>query len=69
MEEVQLLIGDRDAAAAKNATFNRLNPVTGEVATKASAATTPALAHAFSVSEGNFADASRPAQARNGQRA
>ena len=38
MEEVQLLIGDRDAAAAKNATFNRLNPVTGEVATKASAA-------------------------------
>src|SRR5262245_60410173 len=38
MEEVQLLIGDRDAAAAKDATFNRLNPVTGEVATKASAA-------------------------------
>jgi acyl-CoA reductase-like NAD-dependent aldehyde dehydrogenase len=38
MEEVQLLIGDRDAAAANNATFNRLNPVTGEVATKASAA-------------------------------
>ncbi len=38
MEEVQLLIGDRDTAAAKNATFNRINPVTGEVATKASAA-------------------------------
>ena len=38
METIKLLIGDRDADASKNATFNRLNPVTGDVATKASAA-------------------------------
>ena len=37
MEVVQLLIGGRDLAAANNATFDRLNPVTGEVATRASA--------------------------------
>ena len=37
MEEVQLLIGGKDVAAANNATFNRVNPVTGEVATRASA--------------------------------
>src|SRR4051794_4167224 len=38
MEEVQLLIGGRDVPAANNATFDRLNPVTGKVATRASAA-------------------------------
>ena len=38
MEDVQLLIGGQDLAAAGNATFTRLNPVTGEVATRASAA-------------------------------
>ena len=38
MEEVQLLIGGHDRAAANNATFTRVNPVTGEVATRASAA-------------------------------
>jgi vanillin dehydrogenase len=38
MEDVQLLIGGHDRPAADNATFTRLNPVTGEVATRASAA-------------------------------
>ena len=38
MEDVQLLIGGQNRAAADNATFTRLNPVTGEVATRASAA-------------------------------
>ena len=36
---VQLLIGGRDVAASNGATFNRVNPVTGDVATRASAAT------------------------------
>ena len=31
MEEVQLLIGGQNRAAADNATFTRLNPVTGGV--------------------------------------
>jgi vanillin dehydrogenase len=39
MTEVQLLIGDRDAAATGAATFVRNNPVSGEVATRAAAAT------------------------------
>ena len=39
MEEVQLLIGDRDVSARNSATFNRQNPVSGEVATRAAAAT------------------------------
>jgi vanillin dehydrogenase len=39
MEQVQLLIGDRDVSAKNSATFNRQNPVSGEVATRASAAT------------------------------
>ena len=39
MEEVKLLIGGRDTPAAKSATFDRLNPISGEVATRASAAT------------------------------
>ncbi len=38
MEQVQLLIGDRDVPARNSATFNRQNPVTGEVATRAAAA-------------------------------
>src|SRR5580658_9276118 len=38
MEEVKLLIGDQDVAARSAATFNRLNPLSGEVATKAAAA-------------------------------
>ncbi len=38
MEEVQLLIGDRDAPAAKSATFERKNPISGEVASRAAAA-------------------------------
>jgi len=38
MEEVQLLIGDRDVSAKNSATFNRQNPVSGEVATRAAAA-------------------------------
>jgi vanillin dehydrogenase len=39
MEEIQLLIGDRDVAARNSATFNRENPISGEVATRAAAAT------------------------------
>ncbi|MFO7277822.1 MAG: aldehyde dehydrogenase [Pseudomonadota bacterium] len=38
MEEVQLLIGDRDTPAKKSATFERRNPVTGEVVSRAAAA-------------------------------
>ena len=38
MEDVQLLIGDRDVAARGGATFNRLNPISGEVATRSAAA-------------------------------
>ena len=38
MEEVKLLIGDRDVAARGAGTFNRLNPLSGEVATRAAAA-------------------------------
>jgi vanillin dehydrogenase len=38
MVDVQLLIGGRDRAASGNATFTRLNPVTGDVASRAAAA-------------------------------
>ncbi len=38
MEEIQLLIGDRDVPAAKSATFDRKNPMSGETATRAAAA-------------------------------
>ena len=38
MEDVKLLIAGRDAPAAKGATFDRLNPISGEVATRAAAA-------------------------------
>jgi vanillin dehydrogenase len=39
MEEVKLLIAGRDAPATKSATFDRVNPISGEVATRAAAAT------------------------------
>ena len=39
METINLLIGGRDVPAAGSATFNRLNPISGEVATRAAAAT------------------------------
>lgn len=39
MEQVQLLIGDRDVSAQNSATFNRQNPLSGEVASRAAAAT------------------------------
>ncbi len=38
MEDVKLLIAGRDVPAAKSATFDRLNPISGEVATRAAAA-------------------------------
>jgi acyl-CoA reductase-like NAD-dependent aldehyde dehydrogenase len=38
VQDTQLLIGGHNREAADNATFTRLNPVTGEVATRASAA-------------------------------
>jgi len=38
MEQIQLLIGDRDVPARNSATFNRQNPLSGEVATRAAAA-------------------------------
>src|SRR3984957_874205 len=39
MEEVKLLIAGRAAPATKSATFDRVNPISGEVATRAAAAT------------------------------
>ena len=39
MMDVSLLIGDQDRAAGDGASFERRNPVTGEVATRAAAAT------------------------------
>lgn len=39
MEEAQLIIGGRDVAAASSATFVRHNPISGEEATRAAAAT------------------------------
>lgn len=39
METVELLIGERDVPAQNSATFDRYNPVSGEVATRAAAAT------------------------------
>src|SRR5262249_2371307 len=38
MQDIQLLIAGRDVPAAKSATFNRNNPISGEVATRAAAA-------------------------------
>ena len=38
METINLLIAGRDVPAAGSATFNRLNPLSGEVATRAAAA-------------------------------
>ena len=38
MEDIKLLIGGRDVPAAKSATFERQNPLSGEVATRAAAA-------------------------------
>ncbi len=39
MREVQLLIADRDTAASNSATFERANPISGRMATRAAAAT------------------------------
>jgi len=39
MTEVQLLIADRDTAASNAATFERANPISGSIATRAAAAT------------------------------
>jgi acyl-CoA reductase-like NAD-dependent aldehyde dehydrogenase len=39
MEDVKLLIAGHDVPAVKAATFDRLNPISGEVATRAAAAT------------------------------
>jgi acyl-CoA reductase-like NAD-dependent aldehyde dehydrogenase len=38
MEDIQLLIAGRAVPAARSATFNRQNPISGEVATRAAAA-------------------------------
>ena len=38
MQDVKLLIAGRDVPAARSATFDRLNPISGEVATRAAAA-------------------------------
>jgi acyl-CoA reductase-like NAD-dependent aldehyde dehydrogenase len=38
MQEIDLLIAGRDVPAANSATFNRLNPISGDVATRAAAA-------------------------------
>ncbi len=39
MNQIQLLIGGKDRDASDGATFDRINPVTGDVATRAAAAT------------------------------
>ncbi len=39
MDQLGLLIGDEDQASSDGRTFERLNPITGEVATRAAAAT------------------------------
>jgi acyl-CoA reductase-like NAD-dependent aldehyde dehydrogenase len=39
VEDIQLLIAGRDTPAAGSATFNRQNPISGEIATRAAAAT------------------------------
>jgi len=41
MENIELLIAGRNVPAARAATFDRLNPISGEVATRASAASVP----------------------------
>ena len=38
MKSVSLLIGERDAMAAHGRTFDRLDPMTGEIASRAAAA-------------------------------
>jgi acyl-CoA reductase-like NAD-dependent aldehyde dehydrogenase len=38
MEQVQLLIGDRDVPASKSATYDRVNPISGETVSRAAAA-------------------------------
>ena len=59
---VDLIIGSSRRATA--ATFDRLNPITGEIATRAAAATTAdaaASADAAAASPGNFANEARAA--------
>ena len=41
MLRVSLMIGDREPSAADGRTFQRIDPMTGEVATEAAAATIP----------------------------
>lgn len=54
MTEVQLLIADRDAAASNAATFERANPISGSVATRAAAATVDDARAAAAAAAGAF---------------
>lgn len=54
MYEVQLLIAGRDASASQGATFDRIHPVTGEVASRAAAASTSDAAAAAEAAQEAF---------------
>jgi acyl-CoA reductase-like NAD-dependent aldehyde dehydrogenase len=54
MYEVQLLIAGKDTPAAQRATFERRNPVTGEVASRAAAASTADAAAAAAAAQEAF---------------
>ena len=54
MNEVKLLIGGRDCDASNKAVFERLNPVTGEVASRAAAATLEDADAAVAAAEAAF---------------
>jgi acyl-CoA reductase-like NAD-dependent aldehyde dehydrogenase len=66
METIELLIGDRDVAASGGATFDRLNPLSGEVATRAAAASVADARAAADAAAGAFAgwSASGPGERR-----
>jgi len=54
MQESQLLIGDQDAPAQGGKTFERLNPVTGQLATRAQAASLEDVRAAAAAAEAAF---------------
>jgi acyl-CoA reductase-like NAD-dependent aldehyde dehydrogenase len=55
MLRVKLMIGDREMAAADGRTFQRVDPITGEVASEAAAATIPDAIAAAEAAERAFA--------------
>ena len=59
MHEIALLLEDRDAPASNGATFDRLNPVTGDIASRAAAAQIADAKHAADSAASAF-PATRP---------